>query len=159
MRDHLRWLLITCAAGAAAALTATPAALAEPAAPAPVLPAPVTPVPVPSDSAGSVSDPAAAAALTAGTPHLPSPDALPAGTTMDPALAVRDPSPHTSYLRDLWQAVQNQEISGKEAVILGLSQRNLSAPIPQQAPGPNVPIQYPRDPAPLPSTAPLPTTP
>jgi hypothetical protein len=92
-----------------------------------------------------------------GTPHLPSPDALPVGTTMDPALAGRDPSPNVSYLRDLWHAVQNQEISGKEALVLGLAQRGMNTPMPAQAPGPNVPIQYPRDPAaPLAPGAPLP---
>jgi hypothetical protein len=40
----------------------------------------------------------------------------------------------------LWQAVQSHDISGKEALIMGLSQRGMNTPYPQQAPGPNVPI-------------------
>ena len=75
----------------------------------------------------------------AGTPHLAAPDALPPGTTMDPN-AVPAESPNVSYLKDLWQAVQTHEISGKEALIMGLAQRGMNTPIPAQAPGPNVPI-------------------
>ena len=47
--------------------------------------------------------------------------------------------PNVSYLKDLWHAVQNQEISGKEALIMGLAQRGMNTPYPDQAPGPNVP--------------------
>lgn len=151
-------ILIAAAGGCVALLCAAPAQadpLPAPAVPNPVVPAPVLPGPVNPDAA--IPGPAllAAPASTDGTPHLPSPEALPTGTTMDPALAGRDPSPNTSYLRDLWQAVQSQEISGKEALILGLSQRGMNTPIPAQAPGPNVPIQYPRDAA-LPPAAPAP---
>ena len=49
-------------------------------------------------------------------------------------------SPNVSYLKDLWQAVQNNDISGKEALIMGLSQRSMSTPYPDQMPGPNVPV-------------------
>ena len=73
-----------------------------------------------------------------GIPHLASPDALPPGATMDPALSGAD-SPNVSYIRDLYHAVQNQDISGKEALLLGLSQRGMNTPYPDQAPGPNVP--------------------
>lgn len=167
--DVRRFVTVTgwCAAGALIALAAPTTALAEPAPPppppgplmlqppppAPAPPPPAAPIvnaaaPAPQAPAGEV--PAPAAVPPDGTPHLPSPDALPVGTTMDPAAAGNNESPNTSYLRDLWQAVQNQEISGKEALILGLSQRGMNTPIPQQAPGPNVPIQYPRDPAPAP---------
>ncbi len=53
----------------------------------------------------------------------------------------RDPKrPNLSYLKDLWHAVQNQEISGKEALVLGLAQRGMNTPVPGQVPGPNVPI-------------------
>lgn len=175
-----------CAAGAFIALAAPATALAEPAPPAPVVPAPAPVLPVPAPAvpapgpavvaapapapAPGAPAPAPGAAVVAaappsldGTPHLPSPDALPVGTTMDPALANRDATPNTSYLRDLWHAVQSQEISGKEALILGLSQRGMNTPLPAQAPGPNVPIQYPRDqalpPAPLPPGAPVPPPP
>jgi hypothetical protein len=79
-----------------------------------------------------------------GIPHLASPDAPPPGSTMDPNL---DPdSPNVSYLKDLWQAVQSHDISGKEALMMGLAQRGMNTPYPDQAPGPNVPIT-PGDPA------------
>src|SRR5258708_4564924 len=45
-----------------------------------------------------------------GVPHLASPDALPPGSTMDPTAKGND-SPNVSYLKDLWQAVQNHDIS------------------------------------------------
>ena len=58
---------------------------------------------------------------------------------MDPT--ARDPEdPNVSYLKDLWHAVQNQEISGKEALLMGLAQRGMDTPYPQQQAGPNVPI-------------------
>jgi hypothetical protein len=93
-----------------------------------------------------------------GTPHLASPDALPPGSTLQPQ---DSDSPNVSYLKDLWQAVQNHEISGKEALVMGLAQRGMNTPIPDQAPGPNVPIS-PGDPAlapPPPPPAPLPPAP
>jgi hypothetical protein len=40
----------------------------------------------------------------------------------------------------LWQAVQSHDISGKQALIMGLGQRGMNTPYPDQAPGPNVPI-------------------
>ena len=64
---------------------------------------------------------------------------------MDPATQGNE-SPNVSYLKDLWQAVQNQDISGKEAVIMGLAQRGMNTPYPQQGPGPNIP-NAPVDPA------------
>jgi resuscitation-promoting factor RpfA len=57
----------------------------------------------------------------------------------------------------LWQAVQNHDISGKEALIMGLAQRGMNTPYPEQAPAPNVPVA-PADPAapaaPVPPPAP-----
>lgn len=58
---------------------------------------------------------------------------------MDPS-AQSTENPNVSYLKDLWHAVQNQEISGKQAVIMGLAQRGMNTPIPEQAAGPNVPV-------------------
>ena len=65
-----------------------------------------------------------------------------------------------SYLRNLWQAVQSHDISGKEALMMGLAQRGMDTPYPDQAPGPNVPtspgnaaLPAPVDPA-LPAPAP-----
>ena len=79
-----------------------------------------------------------------GMPHLASPDAPPPGSTMDPNV---DPDgPNVSYLKDLWQAVQSHDISGKEALMMGLAQRGMNTPYPDQAPGPNVPVM-PGDPA------------
>jgi hypothetical protein len=88
---------------------------------------------------------------------------------MDPA-AKGDDSANVSYLKDLWQAVQNHEISGKQALIMGLAQRGMNTPIPEQAPGPNVPTQgaavapqglppAPAEPPPPPVNAPLPPPP
>lgn len=124
--------------GFAALVFASPAA-AEPA------PPPPTPAPV--------VDGAAVQAAPEGVPHLPSPDALPPGSTMDPTVMAGAESPNVSYLRDLWHAVQNRELSGREALLLGISQRNLNTPIPAQAPGPNVPIT-PAAPAVAPPVAP-----
>ncbi len=70
-----------------------------------------------------------------GVPHLASPDSLPPGATMDPDANGAD-SPNVSYLKDLWQAVQSHDISGKEALIMGLSQRGMNTPYPQQGPRP-----------------------
>jgi hypothetical protein len=93
-----------------------------------------------------------------GMPHLASPDAPPPGSTMDPS-AAGDDSPNVSYLKDLWQAVQDHDISGKEALVMGLAQRGMNTPYPDQAPGPNVPLA-PADPAaPPPPDAGLPPAP
>jgi len=92
-----------------------------------------------------------------GIPHLASPDAPPPGSTMDPNAAGPGDSPNVSYLKDLWQAVQNHDISGKEALMMGLAQRGMNTPYPDQAPGPNVPVAPgdPAAPAPAPAPAPL----
>jgi hypothetical protein len=137
--------------GFAALVFASPAA-AEPVPPPP--PAPVVDgAPVPAAPAQAAPAPPA----PEGVPHLASPEALPPGSTMDPSVMAGGESPNVSYLRDLWHAVQNQELSGKEALLLGISQRNLNTPIPAQAPGPNVPVT-PGDPAPAPA-APVPPAP
>jgi hypothetical protein len=93
-------------------------------------------------------------------PHLASPDAPPPGSTMDPTAAGVE-GPNVSYLKDLWQAVQSHDISGKEALVMGLAQRGMNTPYPEQAPGPNVPLG-PVDPAAPPppaADAPLPPAP
>ncbi|MCW2649829.1 MAG: hypothetical protein QOE41_1699 [Mycobacterium sp.] len=112
-----------CAAGAIAGLIMTaPSALAEPDIPSP---------------------PAAAD----GVPHLSSPENLPPGTADAPA---GPPEAHgLSYLRELWHAVQTQDISGKDAAILLLTQRPMdpnAAPPPGVAAGPQQ--QAPPAPAP-----------
>jgi hypothetical protein len=110
----------------------------------------------------AMTDPAAALPpMPDGVPHLTSPDNLPPGSTMDPGATDGD-SPNVSYLKDLWQAVQSHDISGKEALIMGLGQRGMNTPYPQQAPGPNVPVTPPppadpaaAPPAPAPGPAPV----
>jgi hypothetical protein len=76
---------------------------------------------------------------------------------MDPN--VNPDGPNVSYLKDLWQAVQSHDISGKEALMMGLAQRGMNTPYPDQAPGPNVPVM-PGDPAaPPPPDAAVPPAP
>ena len=36
--------------------------------------------------------------------------------------------PNVSYLKDLWQAIQTHDISGKDALIMGLTQRRMNTP-------------------------------
>jgi hypothetical protein len=116
--------------GAAALLVLTPSAGAEPTEP--------TPDP----------DPAVAvqAAAPEGVPHLPSPDNLPPGASTTPVVPE---SRGLAYLRDLWHAVQTQEVSGADALLL-LTQRPMD---PGAAP-PGMPLT----PAPPPS-APAPAAP
>ena len=146
----------------AALMWGAPTAMADPDAPVPPpapvqvaaaeLPPPPPPAPFdplaflhpapPPDAPADVAPAPAAAPLSTppdGMPHLASPDALPPGATMDPS-AQSTENPNVSYLKDLWHAVQNQEISGKQAVIMGLAQRGMNTPIPEQAAGPNVPV-------------------
>lgn len=140
-------------------LTATTAG-ADPADPA----APPVPPP-PAEATVQTAGTEAAPLPPEGVPHLASPDALPPGSTLDPTVMGRE-SPNVSYLKDLWHAVHNQEISGKEALLLGVAQRGMNTPYPDQAPGPNVPIAG-ADAAPAPQLAsalpppvePLPPTP
>jgi len=135
---------------APAVAPAAPAVVAAPAVAPAADAAPVT-------EAANQAAPGVLPAPPEGTPHIPSPDALPPGSTMDPAAQGAE-GPNVSYLKDLWQAVQNQEISGKEALIMGLAQRGMNTPYPEQAPGPNVPLG-PTDPAagpPPPPGAPVP---
>jgi hypothetical protein len=168
MNVDMRRFLFTvfCSApGAVIALTAAATASADPVLPAPPAPPIVASAPDQPPPA-AVSDAAAEAApLPAppdGVPHLASPDALPPGSTLDPQ---DTDSPNVSYLKDLWQAVQNHEISGKDALVMGIAQRGMNTPIPDQAPGPNVPIsstdpaQAPSPANPLPPTSPLPPAP
>ncbi len=76
-------------------------------------------------------------------PHLSSPDNLPPGTVADaPTTGGR-----LGYLRELWHAVQTQEVSGSNALLL-LTQ------LPMDAPAPAVPApQAPPMPTPAPGPA------
>jgi hypothetical protein len=118
---------------------------ADPVAAAPVAAAPVVPLPPPAApvdqavAAPAPQDPTFQAAGTdpaappQGVPHLPSPENLPPGTTETP---VDQGQPRSlGYLRDLWHAVQTQEVSGKDALLL-LTQRPMNA---NAAPPPGMP--------------------
>ncbi|WNG90822.1 hypothetical protein [Mycobacterium sp. ITM-2016-00318] len=100
----------------------------DPALPAPALPGPpLQPGPEQEQSISTqaaADDPALPAPPPAEVPHLLSPENLPPGTSDVP---VEPPqSRGASYLRDLWHAVQTQDISGRDALLL-LTQRPLDA--------------------------------
>lgn len=127
----------------------------------PLQPAPVDPV-LPSSpnvvAAPASVDPLAPLAgvngdllLPAGTPHLVSPENLPPGTTVDPGAA----SPNVSYLKEIWHAIQTQDVSGKGA-LLALTQRPLNTPETRGGPSPSLPVPMSVDPAAPPVPAPVP---
>jgi hypothetical protein len=77
-----------------------------------------------------------------GIPHLSSPDNLPPGTTEDPSQLPQQGG-NLGYLRELWHAVQTQNVSMNDA-LLALSQRGLdSAPPPGMSLGPQAPPNTP----------------
>lgn len=144
------------ALGAFALLSAAPSAWAEPALPVP--PAPIVPAPaldqpaLPAPAAAPLAAPSLDQPLPpADVQHLSSPENLPPGATLAPT----GPSQGRgmSYLRELWHAVQTQDVSKADAVLL-LTQRPMN---PDAAPPMGVPVgpQAPLPPAPLPP-APLP---
>ena len=59
-------------------------------------------------------------------PHLSSPENLPPGTTDDRRRAAPQ-SPNVTYLKELWHAIQTQDITGSDA-LLALTQRPLTTP-------------------------------
>src|SRR5271165_6211612 len=74
--------------------------------------------------------------LPNGVPHLPSPNNLPPGTTVDNPSQEPGQGPNMTYLHELWQALKTQQISPHDA-LLGISQRPLdSTPPPGEAAGP-----------------------
>jgi len=84
-----------------------------------------TAIGTPATTGGTTSVTAAAPAN--GVPHLPSPDSPPPGTSDEPVGP--DTNPNVSYLKDLWHAVQNQEIDRSD-LLLALTQRSFTAPLP-----------------------------
>lgn len=110
MRARLRALALT----AATAVLTSPVAVADPAAPAD--PA------VPADPAAVIAAPPLL--LADGVPHLPSPQNLPPGTTATPP---QGGNPTLTYLRDVWHAVRNQDITPSDALLL-IAQRPMSVP-------------------------------
>ncbi|CAN5116215.1 hypothetical protein BH11ACT7_BH11ACT7_37270 [soil metagenome] len=130
------------------------------AAPAPDPLAPVNGVPMPPPPAdATISASGEIPAVPVEMPHLPSPENLPPGATVTPTGP--NQSPNTTYLKELWHAVQTQEISGGD-MLLALAQRPLTSDEPPVAgpPAPNTPV-VPGEPAPLPpapgAPVPLPT--
>lgn len=125
---RVAWSAALGAAGILTALTLTimPMASADPVPPTPDPSQPVTFQPVPADPAAAVPVAASVAATAPpdGVPHLPSPDNLPPGTTEQPIDP--DQGHGLSYLRDLWHAVQTQDVSGSRALLL-LTQRPMDA--------------------------------
>ena len=69
-----------------------------------------------------------------GVPHLISPENLAPGTTMDPN-ALPNESANVSYLRQIWDAVQSQQISGRDALLAMATQRSLTGTAPELPPG------------------------
>ena len=95
-------------------------------------------------------------AVPAEIPHLASPDNLPTGTTMDSSTLPAQ-SPNVTYLKELWHAIQTQDVTGKDA-LLALTQRPLTTPAPENVNGaglgpslaapadPGAPVPPPADP-------------
>ena len=143
----------------ATVLDPAPLAPADPAVP-PVAPtvAPATPVPAPADPAiAAPADPAIAAVAPAdpavaapaeGVSHLPSPDSPPPGTSTDPGTP--GGNPNVSYIKDLWHALQNDEID-REELLLALAQRSFTGPVPTDGPAPAPGNTVPAAPAPAPA--------
>lgn len=141
---------VTAGVGVIAALMlAAPPALAEP-----VIPIPPPPPPPPVQDAAVQAAGADPALPPEAVPHLPSPEHLPPGTVDDPVVPSQ---PRLTYLRELWHAMQTQEVSGSDALLL-LTQRPMNA---NAAPPPGVPAgpQAPLPPAPPPSELPAPPAP
>lgn len=126
--------------GAIAMFTLSPPAAADPTGPPP---GPDVVVTTPADPAAEAVTPLAAP--TDGVPHLSSPDNLPPGTSDTPTAPE---GARMAYLRDLWHAVQTQEISGAGALLL-LTQRPMdanTAPPPGMPAGPQGPVDVPPPP-------------
>lgn len=137
-----------------------------PVVPATPVPAPADPAtPAPADGTNVVASDQSAQ-LPDGVPHLTSPENLPPGTTDAPTGPQE--GPNVSYLKELWHAVQTQEISRGDA-LLALTQRPMNTPVtndpsmgtvpgdpnaPAPAPAdPNAPVLVPGAPAPGPAPA------
>lgn len=96
-------------------------------------PADIAPVSDAAPGAAPAGEPTAptpaiiAAAPTDGAQHLPSPDNLPPGTSDAPVGP--ETNPNVSYLKDLWNAIQNKEVDRND-LLLALTQRSLTGPLP-----------------------------
>jgi hypothetical protein len=144
-------------------LPQAPADPADPAVP-PVLPAPA---PAPADPGAAPAPGTSVVAsspttqLPDGVPHLTSPENLPPGTSDQPE-GPQD-GPNVTYLKELWHAVQTQQVSRGDA-LLALTQRPMNTPVTNDPSmgtppvDPNAPLPGPGAPAPAPA-APAPDAP
>ncbi|BBY57745.1 transglycosylase family protein [Mycolicibacterium sarraceniae] len=139
-------------------LPQAPADPAIPPGPAPADPATVPAAPAPDATVVAAGQPAQP---PDGIPHLTSPDNLPPGTSDAPE-GPRD-GPNVTYLKELWHAVQTQQVSRGDA-LLALTQRPLNTPVTNDPSmgtppaDPNAPLPAPGAPAPAPA-APAPVVP
>jgi hypothetical protein len=131
-------------------------ALAPAPAPDPLAPLNVVNIPAPAYDAANQAMNGGLPTPPDGVPHLASPQNLPPGTTADPA-QLAGQSPNVTYLKELWHAIQTQNVSGKDA-LLALTQRPLTSPDTPGGPPPNLPVA-PADPAAAPAPAPAPVLP
>ncbi|MCV7221057.1 transglycosylase, partial [Mycolicibacterium elephantis] len=128
----------------------------QPAPPAPPAPAPVDPlaplnavdIPAPAMNVANQVVSGEVPLPPEGVPHLASPENLPPGTTTDRSQASTQ-SPNVSYLKEIWHAIQTQEITGTDA-LLALTQRPLTTPDTPGGPAPNLPVAPPAPAPPLP---------
>ncbi|MDA4106288.1 transglycosylase [Mycobacterium holsaticum DSM 44478] len=136
----------------------TPASLdpAQPPAP-PAAPAPAPADPMAALDTVDVPAPAVNAAnqvVSEGVPHLASPQNLPPGTTTDRS-QIPTQSPNVGYLKEIWHAIQTQEITGSDA-LLALTQRPLTTPDTPGGPAPALPVVPAAPTAPVAPAPPLP---
>lgn len=125
------------AAACAAAMLSAPTALADD----------PTPVPQPDIVTQAAATEALPAAAPAEVPHLSSPQNLPPGTTDVPV----NEGPRTSYLRGIWHAIQDQDLTWQDGLMM-LAQRPMTA---NATPPPGVPAG-PQQPGPLAPPPPIP---
>ena len=129
------------AVGIASALLGAPGAVAEPVPSDPVAPVEVVQLPAEAADPTLIAAPEAVSLTPEavqqglevppdGVPHLPSPENLPPGTTQ-----TRAEGRTMGYLRDLWHAIQTQDVTGADALLL-FTQRPMDA---RAAPPPGVP--------------------
>ena len=107
------------ALGAALIVWAAPQAMAEP--------VDATPAPQAEIVAATTASPVVP---PDGVPHLPSPDSLPPGTTQ-----TEPEHRNLSYLRDVWTALRNQDVSMSQALLL-IAQRPMDSPTTGMSPQP-----------------------
>ena len=127
----------------AAGPSTIPAATAAGSTPAKAVPASTTTATAtPLSAANPSASTTTVAAGQTGVPHLPSPNNPPPGTSNDP---VDSTNPNVSYLKDIWHAVQNQEIDRSD-LLLALTQRSMTSPLPTDPHTNSAPVAAPADP-------------